>query len=117
MIELTSFYPSHHIPVTFSISPLPFLLSLYSLLSFPPFLSFILFILSLSYPHYIAAPAFDEDVDPGWWRGPAAAIAEDEEPVIFPGISPSPVEEPVPVSEVVDNSLEEEIHAHAVLGR
>ena len=61
----------------------------------------------------VAAPDFDEEVDPGWWRGLAAAAAEVEEPLFFPGVSPSLAEEYAPVSGVVDSSPEEDIHADA----
>ena len=32
---------------------------------------------------YVAAPAFDEEVGPGWWRGPVAATEEEDEPRVL----------------------------------
>ena len=61
----------------------------------------------------IAAPAFDEEVQPGWWRGPEVTAAEDDEPVLFPDILPIPAAESPPESEVVDSSPEENIPADA----
>ena len=59
------------------------------------------------------ALAFDEDVDLGWWRGFAPAAADNEEPLLFPNVPPSPAKEPDRVFEVVDSSPEEEIPADA----
>ena len=58
----------------------------------------------------IAAPAFDEAVGPGWWRGPAAAEVEENEPLLFPPTPPSPEKKSEPVGEGVDSSPEEDSH-------
>ena len=59
----------------------------------------------------IAAPTFDEDVEPGWWRVLEALATEDEEPVLFRDVLLFPVTDSPPVSEVVDSSPEENIPA------
>ena len=61
----------------------------------------------------IAAPAFDEDVAPGWWRGPEVLATQEEEPVLSPDVSPSPRAESPPQSEVVDSLPEEDIPSDA----
>ena len=54
----------------------------------------------------IAAIAFDEEADPGWWRG-AADEPEEEELLSFPLFVPPPATPSAPVLEVVDASLEQ----------
>ena len=56
----------------------------------------------------VAAPAFDEDADPGWWRSPEADVEEDE-PLLFPAFPPPLADPSSPVSEVIDSSPEEDI--------
>ena len=54
----------------------------------------------------VAAPAFDEEAAPGWWRTPLPAAAEgpalDEEPLLFPAAPPPPAGLADTESEVVD---------------
>ena len=56
----------------------------------------------------VAAPAFDEDADPRWWRTPLHAAAEgpleDEEPLFFRAAPPPPAGPAKPESEVIDSS-------------
>ena len=61
----------------------------------------------------VAAPAFDEDAQPGWWISPAAAATAEDEPLLFLAFPPLLARPSAPVSEVVDNSPEEDIPADA----
>ena len=61
----------------------------------------------------IAAPAFDEDVAPGWWRGPEVPATQDKKPVLFPDVPSSPAAESPPQSEVVDSLPEEDVPSDA----
>ena len=59
----------------------------------------------------VAAPAFDEAVEPGWWR--EAHEPEEEELLYFPVFVPPPAAPSAPVSEVIDISPEQDSPADA----
>ena len=47
----------------------------------------------------VAAPQFDEEVDPGWWR---VSEQEEEEFLSFPTYVPPPAASSATISEVID---------------
>ena len=51
----------------------------------------------------VAAPAFDEDAEPGWWRE-SAADEEEDEPLVFPPFPDFPVAPSSTLTEVIDTS-------------
>ena len=54
----------------------------------------------------VAALAFDEAADLGWWRPPIAVLREEEGPLFFSKILASLVLEPIATSEVIDGTLQ-----------
>ena len=54
----------------------------------------------------VAAPHFDEEVDPGWWRG---SEPEAEELLSFPAYVPPPAVSSATISEVIDPHPEQDI--------
>lgn len=54
----------------------------------------------------VAAPAFDEEADPGWWRTPDAVLQDEDEPLLFPDFPSLPAGPSAPVSEISDSSLD-----------
>ena len=59
----------------------------------------------------VAAPAFDEEANPSWWRFSAANLKEEDEPLLFPEFPPPPATSSARVSKIVDSSPDDDIPA------